>query len=246
MNSSNSVTNSERGTGPGRAGSLIDIVIYVAMAFGFWEIEEALRAADKFPYPGLFDGGMALVLSFFVVTALMKWRGQSWSDFGLKRPTRWWFIPVWGLAVIAANIVAQLTLVPLIALLTNAPSPDFSRYDILTGNLRLTLISAAGAMITGGFIEEFIYRGMMIDRLSRIFGGGRRAVVFAALLNGVPFGLIHFQWGVGGMLLTAVMGSVLGLMYLATKRNLWPLIAGHATLDAILMSQVYLGVISSG
>jgi membrane protease YdiL (CAAX protease family) len=100
-------------------------------------------------------------------------------------------------------------------------------------------------MLTGGFIEEFIYRGMMIDRLARIVRG-RRAYLVAALLNGVPFGLIHFEWGIGGILVTTVMGSVLGLLYLATKRNLWPLIVAHATLDAILMIQVYLGVLSSG
>ena len=98
-------------------------------------------------------------------------------------------------------------------------------------------------MVTGGFIEEFIYRGLMVDRLARIFGGGKRGLVWAGLSCGVPFGLIRFQWGVGGMIGTAVMGSAPGLMYLATRRNLWPLIAGHATLDAILMAQVYYGVI---
>ena len=56
--------------------------------------------------------------------------------------------------------------------------------------------------------------------------------------------MIHFEWGIGGILVTTVMGSVLGLMFLMTKRNLWPLIAAHATLDAILMIQVYAGVLS--
>ena len=139
--------------------------------------------------------------------------------------------------------MAQLTLLPALAYLLKVGPPDFSRYDILRGNLKLFLIATPGAMITGGFIEEYIYRGLMIDRLSRIFGGSKRALIYAALLNGVPFGLIHFQWGIGGMLVTAVMGSVLGVMYLATKRNLWPLIAAHATLDALLMTQVYFGVI---
>jgi membrane protease YdiL (CAAX protease family) len=67
--------------------------------------------------------------------------------------------------------------------------------------------------------------------------------VFGALLCGVPFGLVHFTWGIGGILVTTVMGSVMGLLYLATGRNLWPLVAGHATLDALLMTQAYLGVL---
>lgn len=41
------------------------------------------------------------------------------------------------------------------------------------------------------------------------------------------------------MLVTTVMGSILGLMYRVTRRNLWPLIAAHAALDAIMLLQVY-------
>lgn len=241
-----STTTSERwtlGPSPGRSAALIDIVIYLAFAFAFWGIEEALRAVDKFPYPGLADGVFTLVASFFVVAGLMRWRGQSWPDLGLKRPSRWWFIPLWGLVVIVVNIVAQLTIVPLVSVIFDVPPPDLTRYDVLRGNLPLALVAGIGTMVTGGFIEEFIYRGLMVDRLARVFGGGRRGLWLGALLCGVPFGLIHFKWGVGGMVGTAVMGSALGLMYLATKRNLWPLIAGHAVLDAILMAQVYYGVI---
>ena len=231
------------GAGPTRVGAFLDILIYLAAALAIYGIEEALRAADLFPFPEAFDGGMTLIVSFFVVVGLMKWRGQSWSDLGLKRPRRWWFIPLWGLIVIVVHIVTQLTIAPLLAALLKVPPPDLSRYDIIHQNLPMLLVALPGTMITGGFIEEFIYRGMMIDRLGRIFGGGKRGLVFAALLNGLPFGIIHFEWGIGGMLVTTVMGSALGVMYLATKRNLWPLIAGHATLDAILMLQVYYGVI---
>ena len=69
------------------------------------------------------------------------------------------------------------------------------------------------------------------------------AAAGAAVLSGIAFGLIHFEWGFGGIVSTAVMGATLGFMFLATRRNLWPLIAAHATLDFILMLQVYLGVL---
>lgn len=222
----------------------VDLLVYLATAFGFWAGEEALRASDLYPLPGLFAGGMTLILSFFVVVGLMRWRGQSWSDLGLQKPRRWWNIPLWGLGVLAVSVAAQMTIVPLLARLLDAPPPDLSKYDIIRHNLPMFLLAAGGAMITGGFIEELIYRGLMIDRLGRLFGGGKRGLHLAALCCGLPFGLIHFQWGVGGILVTAVMGSVLGFMYLATRRNLWPLIAAHATLDIILMLQVYLGVLS--
>ena len=118
----------------GRSGAIADILIYLAAALGFWGIEEALRAADMFPYPGLFDGGFSQIASFFVVVGLMKWRGQTWSDFGLKRTHRWWFIPFWGFVILVVNVVAQLTLLPALAYVLKVGPPDFSRYDILRGN----------------------------------------------------------------------------------------------------------------
>lgn len=208
----------------------------------FYGIEEWLRSAGLFPFPAAVDGAFALILSFAVVVMLMKWRGQGWAAFGLRKPERWWSIPAWAVVILLVNVIAQNTIVPALSSWLQLDPPDFSRYDIVYQNLPMWLLVMSGAMITGGFMEEFIYRGMMIDRLSRLFGGGRRGLILAALLNGLPFGIIHFEWGVGGILLTTVMGSVLGLMYLATRRNLWPLIAAHATLDALLMTLLYFGI----
>lgn len=234
----------EIGPGPGRLGALLDIIVYLAAAGAFFGVEEILRAVGWFPYPGLFDGALSLLLGFFVVAWLMRWRGQSWPALGLKRPARWWTIPVWAIAVLAATIVMQVTLVPLLARAFDLPPPELSRYDAIVGNFPLFAASALGAMLTGGFIEEFIYRGLMVDRLARLFGGTKGAVVLAALLCGAPFGLIHFRWGIGGMMSTTVMGATLGLMYLATRRNLWPLIAAHALLDLLLLYQIYAGMLS--
>jgi membrane protease YdiL (CAAX protease family) len=208
-------------------------------------VEEWVRAAGRFPLPGLLDGAPTLVGSFFVAVGLMRRRGQGWDAFGLKRPRRWWSIPAWGFVVLVVNVVAQLTVVPLLSALLNVPPADLTRYDAMRGNLKVFAIVTPGAMLTGGFMEEFLYRGMMIDRLARILGGGKRSALFAALACGIPFGLVHFQWGVGGILLTTVMGTVLGLMYLATRRNLWPLVIGHATMDFILLLQVYRGAIGA-
>lgn len=228
-------------TGPTRSEAGADILVYIGAAIGFYAVEESLRRTGLFPLPPVFDGVFTLTASFLVVVFLMKWRGQSWRDLGLRRPSRWWTIPAWALVILFVNIIAQNTLVPALAAWLELNPPDFSRYDLVYQNLPMLLMVMSGAMITGGFIEEFIYRGLMIDRLSRLFGGGRRGLVLAAILNGLPFGIIHIEWGLAGILLTTVMGSVLGLMYLATGRNLWPLILAHATLDALLLTLLYFG-----
>ena len=230
---------------PSRGEALVDLAILVLASLGIYGIELLLGSIDGVPKFEPAKGALTGIGIFVVALRLARRRGQTWSSIGLGRPARLRSIPLWGLVVMVATIAAQLTVVPLIAVLTHAPAPDLGRYDAIQGNLALFLLTTAGAMVTGGFMEEVVHRGWMIDRLQRIFGGGRRARWGAALSCGIPFGLLHFEWGLGGILATTVMGSVLGLMYLATKRNLWPLIAAHATLDFLLMLQVYLGLLES-
>lgn len=230
----------ERG-GPTGAQAAADVAVFVVASIAMYGVEAWLRSRGLFPLPGLLDGVMSLIAAFGVVVLLMRWRGQGWAAFGLRAPRRWWLIPAWAFAVLVVNIVVQNTVVPILGAALGAEPPDFSRYDAIRGNLPMLVMVGSGAMITGGFMEEVIYRGFVIDRFARIFGGGRRGLWLAALLNGLPFGIIHFEWGFGGILMTTVMGSVLGVMFLLAGRNLWPLVVAHATLDALLMTMLYAG-----
>jgi membrane protease YdiL (CAAX protease family) len=221
----------------------VDILLTLAVAGGLYALELALQKLGLLPESGMFTGAITLVGTFFFVWWLVRWRGEGLAVLGLRYPPTWWFVPAWGFAVLVVTIAGQLTLVRALASLFGIPAPDVSQYDLLRGNLGLFVLAASGSMITGGFIEEVVYRGLMVDRLARVFGGGRRGRVLGALGCGLPFGLIHYEWGLGGILGTAVMGATLGLMYLATRRNLWPLVAAHASLDLILMLQAYRGMI---
>lgn len=227
---------------PSRSAAVADILLTLAAAGLLYALELGLQSLGVLPESGMYTGAITLAGTFLFVWWLVRWRGQDLAVLGLWRPPSWWFVPVWGLAVLVATIVGQVTLVPALSVLLELPGPDVSQYNVLRGNLGLFVAAALGSMITGGFIEEVVYRGLMVDRLATIFGGGRRGFLLGALACGVPFGLIHFEWGVGGIFVTAVMGATLGLMYLATRRNLWPLVSAHATLDLILMLQAYLGM----
>jgi membrane protease YdiL (CAAX protease family) len=88
-------------------------------------------------------------------------RGESLAVLGLRRPSRWWFVPAWGFVVLVVTIATQVMLVPALASLFDLPAPDVSQYRVLSGNLGLFLVAALGSMITGGFIEEVVYRGLM-------------------------------------------------------------------------------------
>jgi membrane protease YdiL (CAAX protease family) len=228
--------------GAARRGAALDILLTLGVSGALYGLEMGLQSLGLLPASGMYTGAISLVGTFLFVWWLVRWRGEGLAVLGLRRPPTWWFVPVWGPVVFLVTIGLQVTVVPALASLFNLPAPDVSQYDLLRGNLPLFVVAALGSMFTGGFIEEVVYRGLLVDRLTTIFGGGRRGQLLGALGCGIPFGLIHFEWGPGGMFVTAVMGTTLGLMFLVTRRNLWPLVAAHASLDLLLMLQAYLGM----
>ena len=89
------------------------------------------------------------------------------------------------------------------------PAPDLSRYDAIAGNIGAALLMALVLPLTASIPEEVIYRGFLIGRLEAIFGQANAWM--AVFIQGLIFGAIHFQWGVGGMIVTFFMGIVWGI-----------------------------------
>jgi hypothetical protein len=63
--------------------------------------------------------------------------------------------------------------------------------------------------------------------------------VLAVLCQAVVFGLVHFQWGFGGIIVTAIMGAVWGFAFLLCGRNLWIVIIAHSMAHVALLAQLY-------
>ena len=94
--------------------------------------------------------------------------------------------------------------------------------------------------LTASIPEEVIYRGFLIGRLSGIFGRNVGGAFMTVLVQALVFGAIHFQWGIGGMILTVMMGIVWGTAYLLCGRNLWIVILAHSAGHILLVIQLYL------
>ena len=83
-----------------------------------------------------------------------------------------------------------------------------------------------------GLFEEFTFRGFLMQGLAMLFGGSRSAWIVACLLQGALFGLAHAYQNPLGIAITGTLGVLMGLLVLATGRNLWPVIIGHGLFDA--------------
>lgn len=80
--------------------------------------------------------------------------------------------------------------------------------------------------LSAGICEEFIFRGYLVSRLSRLSGSMQAAAIVSALL----FGLGHANYGWTGIVRAALLGWVLTVpLFLAG--SLFPSVVAHAAID---------------
>ncbi len=85
------------------------------------------------------------------------------------------------------------------------------------------------AAITGGVVEELLYRGYAIERLATLTG----SYGWAGLISTTVFAMVHLpMWGWGPVVTFFVSGGLLALFYIWTQ-DLVACIIGHAVTDAV-------------
>ena len=165
-----------------------------------------------------------------VLTAVLRWRGESWNSLGLRRPDWPRF-----LCQVLVGFVVMVTAGYLIRHIVIAPLHLHSstRTALLrglqndTGGLAKLLILVVFVV---GFNEELQFRGFVQSRFSKVFVGpaGRyAAVVITAML----FGVAHLAWGPAPMVYTGLLGILLGVIYLWADGNLWVPVVLHSIFD---------------
>jgi len=167
-------------------------------------------------------------------------RGEGGArSLGLTRPSSW---PLClGLGAVAAvaiqGVAALLSFYGLPAL--GLDMPDLSAFRAVQGDPIRLLGMLVVSWTTAGFGEEVIWRGFSLGRVERLLGGRRGATLVALLATSLLFGMLHAYQGFGGMLLTAFAAVLLGVLFLATGRNLWLVIVTHAMMDTIAFFLLY-------
>ena len=220
-----------------RPALLADIAIVALVSVLAFLAE--LTIAERLPWGAEARGVIAVLAGAAAAVAITLARGSRLADLGFRRPKRWLTVPAWVLAILAAFVIAQNTVPLLVAPFFDLPEPDLSRYDAVRGNLAAALSLAAVLPLTAAIPEEILYRGFLIGRFTQLFGNGRGAAVLAVLVQALVFGCVHFQWGPGGIIVTAIMGAVWGFAFLLCGRNLWIVIIAHSMAHLALLAQLY-------
>jgi len=218
----------------------IDILILIAVSGIAFYLEDIAIGRGWIPFGDVARGATPVVAGALAAVGLVLARGGTLADLGFRRPERWAPVPFQVAGILVAFIAAQ-TLLPLLASqFISLPEPDMSRYDAIAGNLGALITFALLLPLTASIPEEIIYRGFLIGRLSDLFGRSTRGAALAVLVQALIFGAIHYQWGIGGMIMTVIMGIVWGTAYLWCGRNLWIVILAHSAGHILFVVQLYL------
>ena len=161
-----------------------------------------------------------------VAWGLIRLRGETLADIGLKRPASWMRTFMIGIGLAAIVFIAMY--------LSEKAGfrRDLSKFKGVQGNVELALLGVLYAFIGAGFYEEFMFRGFLMQGLAMFFGGSRGAWIVACVLQGALFGAAHAYQNPLGIAITGTLGVLMGLLVLASGRNLWPVIIGHGLFNA--------------
>jgi membrane protease YdiL (CAAX protease family) len=144
---------------------------------------------------------------------LVRLRGETLAEIGLKRPTSWLRTFMIGIGLAAIVFIAMY--------LSERAGfrRDLSKFKDVQGNLELAVLGVLYALIGAGFYEEFTFRGFLMQGLAMFFGGSRGAWIATCVLQGALFGLAHAYQNSLGIAITGALGVLTGLLVLALGRK---------------------------
>ena len=191
--------------------------------------------------PGLLPVELALVAALFWADE-RGWIPLSKTPFLLSLPANWKKFAAIGVAAgIAMWLLEFFVTMPLLYRVLGY-LPDLTYFNDLVGSIELLLIYLALNWVLAAFGEEMMWRGYALPRAAQFCGSGTRAWVLALIVVNVAFGLAHLYQGPSGVIQATIGGVLLGILYLATGRNLVAPIIAHGISNSIDFTVMYAGL----
>lgn len=183
------------------------------------------------------------ILAGLPILVLFALGFYGFKRIGLDRPASWLIELRNGLlASLVIWLLARGVINPLSDLLGQAlhapPRPSLT--EELRGHPGLYVEYLVLSVSTAGFLEEFLYRGYLMNRIGDWLSGPWRWPL-ASLAVSIPFGAAHFTNGLSGVLFAFLMSFLFCGAYLLLNKRLWPVMMAHALYDVTTISLAYLG-----
>lgn len=185
-----------------------------------------------------------LIADIAVVVYLLigKSRKEKLKSIGFTRPVNWLkTILICLFFGIVIELCSDIFIDPLIEKIMNLKT-DISSYDYLRGSLPDYLMLLIIGFVLGGFIEEIIFRGFLITRLSSLFRIEWIGNLIAIVVSSASFGYAHLYYGWSGVISTGLFGVISGLIFIKSNKMLWYSILIHGFSNAASATLIFLNV----
>jgi len=158
---------------------LLELGAILALLAVFLSMMSAYQTVGAGVGPKLFLVGR-MVLLVALCTWLLRRDGERWRDLGLRRPARWWVVPLLVLGGFVLLVVLSGWLRSVVLPAIGAPPPQPSALAAIRGDLTQYLFY--GFIVSWGsaaFGEELLLRGFVLDRLVKLNGQNFLATIFS-------------------------------------------------------------------
>jgi membrane protease YdiL (CAAX protease family) len=198
-------------------------------------------AARGFGLPG--PGSWAMGCSFLVASWRLQRAGLGWRDVGLRRPGHVGIALAWVAGLYLASAVLKLLVVDPLATAAGWPAMNLSPFAHLPGNAAVLARSLLLAWVSAALGEELVFRGFLLTRLEKLFGGGGIATAMAVMGQALLFGAAHWPLGLRAVTTAGLIGVLYGTAYRYNGRNLVPLMVAHGLTDTLSLVAIYAGLV---
>lgn len=162
------------------------------------------------------------MLAALVLVIVIGWEAQPISSIGLA--LRWESII---LGLLLAVVFIRLVAPVLYWMVNRIGTSGFEEGLAKLSHMPIWFLLFAA--ITGGVVEELLYRGYAIERLATLTG----SYGWASLISTTVFAMVHLpMWGWGPVATFFVSGGLIALFYIWTQ-DLVACMIGHAVTDAV-------------
>jgi len=172
------------------------------------------------------------VFTFLLVHYLLKLTNENFDSLGFNKNKLGKQIAIGALFGIGIFALDAFLISPVLESLLPNAAAEGENIKYLFSKLYYMPILLFMAVFKGGFLEE-LWRIFVLTRFERAFK--TTGLIFALLFFSIMFGLGHAYQGTSGIISTAIIGLLDGLVYLR-KRNAMEAVTAHAIFDLISMT----------
>jgi uncharacterized protein len=178
-------------------------------------------------------GGM-FVVSIYAMLAVIE-NAISLRQLGLVGPMPWLTTLAFALVGLAL-MLAYSPVADYIATRLVAAPPNLRTFRAIQQSTAKLVMGIITAWILGGFIEELIFRGIVlqsIDALMMPLVPTPLAAAIAIVVAAVGAGIIHLYQRLRAAIIITQLSMLFGLLFVISGHNLWTVILCHGMYDTV-------------